>query len=679
MFWLIPGAAITVSDAYLWLDRLRDGLRNLVPSHNLFSESWDSIRSVVEPLLPWIVLGLAAGALLYFHRRQPRGREVATVAAAPVSATLTKAAGSLRTTRERSELAAALRSCRRAFLYVGLFSGVSNTLMLTGAIFMLEVYDRVLPSRSVPTLVGLAVLAAVLFAAQGVLDFIRTRILVRIGAALDETVNGRVFSVIARLPLMTGGQGDGLQPLRDLDSVRSFLAGAGPIAFFDLPWLPFYLMVIFAFHPLLGTTALLGAIVLIALTILTEFLTRDPISSATKISASRIVTAETSRRNAEVIAAMGMSRHLGERWKEINATYIDKQRAVNDITAGFGAVSKILRLMLQSAMLGIGAWLVLQGQATAGIIIAGSILAGRALAPVDLAIAHWKGFASARQSWRRLSKLLDLVPPQGNPMTLPMPTSRLAVEGVSIMAPGRRKILVQDVSFALKAGTGVMIIGPSAAGKSALARTLVGAWQPAAGRVRLDGADLKQWAADELGRHIGYLPQDVELFAGTVAENIARFEPQADPEAVIEAARAAGVHDLIVNLQDGYETEIGEQGMALSGGQRQRIALARALYRNPFLVVLDEPNSNLDTEGETALAHAIFGVRRRGGIAVMITHRPSVLACVDFVLVMNQGRSQVFGPKEEVLTKLFPKLQSVDPSPGRLTPTETKRTGTRTE
>ena len=360
----------------------------------------------------------------------------------------------------------------------------------------------------------------------------------------------------------------------------------------------------------------------------------------------------------------------GTSGKEINAAYIDRHRAVSDITSGFGATSKILRMTLQSAMLGLGAYLVIYQQATAGIIIAGSILASRALAPVDQAIAYWKGFVSARQSWARLAKLLDLVPAAGSPMSLPLPASTLTVEKVSIVAPGARKVVVQEVKFRLEAGNALMIIGPSASGKSSLARTLVGAWQPTVGRVRLDGADLTQWAPDELGRHIGYLPQDIELFAGTVAQNIARFEPNSDSALVIEAARAAGVHELIVDLRDGYETQLGEQGTALSGGQRQRIALARALYRNPFLVVLDEPNSNLDTEGEAALSQAIISIRQRGGIAVMVTHRPSLLACVDCILVMHQGRVQAFGPKQEVLGKLYPRLQSVDPSPGSMRPAE---------
>jgi PrtD family type I secretion system ABC transporter len=352
---------------------------------------------------------------------------------------------------------------------------------------------------------------------------------------------------------------------------------------------------------------------------------------------------------------MGMSSRLGARWQEVNREYMARQLAVSDVGGGFGALAKVLRLMLQSAMLGIGAYLVIHQQAIAGIIIAGSIISARALAPVDLAIAHWKGFVAARQSWQRLTKLLELLPAQDPPMALPSPKRMLTVQGVAIVPPGGQRALVQEVSFAIEAGHGLGIIGPSGSGKSTLARSLVGAWRPAAGRVRLDGADLQQWAPDKLGLHIGYLPQDIELFAGTVAENIARFEPDADPEAVIAAARAAGVHDLIVTLREGYETQIGEHGTALSAGQRQRIALARALYRDPFLVVLDEPNSNLDAEGETALTQAILGVRKRKGIVIVVAHRPSALAGVDYVLAMSQGRAQAFGPKDEILAKVLTK------------------------
>ncbi|MQW85606.1 type I secretion system permease/ATPase [Sinorhizobium saheli] len=552
------------------------------------------------------------------------------------------------------ELASALGSCKQALAGVAIFSGVSNILMLNGAIFMLQVYDRVLPSRSVPTLTGLAILAAILFVGQATIDLVRGRVMTRIGTELDEAVGGRVFAAMTRLPLMTGQQGEGLQPQRDLDGIRTFLSGPGLNALFELPWLPFYLAIIWSFHAILGITAICGAIVLVILTAATEALTRRPSSAAVSTGIRRNSLAEASRRNAEVLAAMAMAGPLHDRWWNASRECLAQQQRVSDVAGGLGSASRALRLMLQSAMLGVGAWLVIHGEATAGIIIAGSILAGRALAPVDLAIAHWRNFVAARQSWRRLSQLLAHLPQEAQPMALPAPRSSLAVDRVAIGAPGTQRILVQGIEFSLGAGTGLGIIGPSGSGKSSLARALVGAWRPLAGRVKLDGAALDQWSPDQLGRHIGYLPQDVELFSGTVAENIARFDPEATATAVVAAARAAGVHDLIVSLPNGYETQIGEGGAALSAGQRQRIALARALYGNPFLVVLDEPNSNLDVEGETALAEAIRGIKARHGIVVVVAHRPNILAALDLLLAIKDGQMHMFGPRERVLAKLFP-------------------------
>jgi ATP-binding cassette subfamily C protein PrsD len=563
----------------------------------------------------------------------------------------------------RSELAAALAACRGAFVGIGLFSGMINILMLTGSFFMLEIYDRVLPSRSVPTLVGLAILAGALFAFQGVVDLIRARLLVRIGASLDDALHARVFDTIVRLPLKTGNRNDSLQSLRDLDAIRAFLSGLGPTALFDLPWMPLYLGICFAFHFWIGVTALVGAIILVALTLLTEILTREPTKAATAFAMARNGLAETSRRNAEVLVAMGMSGRMGKRWSDANQKYMASQRRASDVAGGLGSIVKVLRMMLQSAVLGVGAYLVIYQEATAGIIIAGSILSARALAPVDLAIANWRGFVVARQSWARLSKLLAALPAQTDPMALARPANSVVVENASVAPPGIQKIVVQDVSFALKSGNGLGIVGPSASGKSSLARMLVGVWPLVRGKVCLDGAALGQWGLEAVGRHIGYLPQDVELIAGTVAENIARFDPAAAANDIIAAARAAGVHELIVNLSAGYETEIGEQGAALSAGQQQRIALARALYGNPFLVVLDEPNSNLDSEGENALTQAILGVRARGGIVVVVAHRPTALAAVDQLLVMAQGRAQAFGPKDEILSKM---MRRDAPAPGSL-------------
>ena len=414
----------------------------------------------------------------------------------------------------RSELGDALRACRNAFIGVGLMSCVINLLYLTGSIFMLEVYDRVLPSRSVPTLVGLVILAGGLYVAQGILDLLRGRVLVRIGTSLDEALNARVFDTVVRLPLMVGGRNEGLQPLRDLDNVRSFLSSMGPGAFFDLPWLPFYLAICFAFHTMIGVTALVGAIILVTLTIITEFMSRAPAREAMGLAARRNDLAATSRRNAEVLVAMGMSGRLTKRWSEANEKYLAGNQRASDVAGGLGAIAKVLRMVLQSAVLAVGAYLVINQEATAGVIIAGSILSARALAPVDLAIAHWKGFVAARQSWHRLNKLLETLPAQAEQTLLQSPSKRLSVEAVSIVPPGDQRIIVQDVTFALEAGNGLGVIGPSGSGKSSLIRALVGVWQPVRGKVRLDGAALDQWSSDVLGRHIGYLPQDVELFAG---------------------------------------------------------------------------------------------------------------------------------------------------------------------
>jgi ATP-binding cassette subfamily C protein len=562
-------------------------------------------------------------------------------------------AGAAREDGAGADLSAALASCRGAFATVGMLSGVSNLLMLTGSIFMLQIYDRVLPSRSVPTLVALAMLAAFLFVFQGVIDLIRGRILIRIGASLDQALTTRVYDSVVRLPLATGKANDGLQPLRDLDSVRAFLAGPGPAAFFDLPWLPLYLAIIFAFHFLIGVTAAAGAAVLVALALLTEAFTRGPTRASAQHAAARLALAEASRRNAEALAAMGMHGRMAARWNAANARYMASQHAASDVAGGLGAISRILRLMLQSAVLAVGAYLVLLQEATAGIIIAASILAARALAPVDLAIANWRGFVAARHGWQRLGRLLAALPAPPAPLSLPPPRATVAVEALSGVPPGSQTVAVRDVAFSLQAGQGLAVIGPSAAGKSTLARVLVGAWQPARGTIRLDGAALDQWPPAMRGRHIGYLPQDVELFAGTIAENIARFDADATPAAIVAAAQAAGVHDLILLQPNGYDTQIGEHGAALSAGQRQRVALARALYGDPFLVVLDEPNSNLDAEGDAALTQAILDVRARGGIVIVIAHRPSAMAGIDLVLAMQHGRMIAFGPKDEVLPKVL--------------------------
>jgi PrtD family type I secretion system ABC transporter len=547
------------------------------------------------------------------------------------------------------DLAQALRRCRLAFVGVGLFSGMINILMLTAPLFMLQIYDRVLPSHSIPTLVGLAILAVGLFAIQGALDAVRGRVLLRIGTSINEDLSRRVFNAIIRPPLKMRCGGEGLQPMRDLDQIRSFLSSPGPSALFDLPWMPLYVGVCYLFHPWIGIAALCAAIVLIILTISSEVMTSGPAKAAVGYAAARNALLDSSRRNAEVLQAMGMGPQLAGRFEAANEEYLQNHSRATDRVVVLGSLSRVMRLALQSLVLGLGAYLVLNQEATAGIIIASSILVSRALAPVDMAIANWKNFVAARLARKRLNDLFRLMQKHKQPLALPKPCDSLVVESASANPPGHPRVVLQDIGFNLRSGDGLGIIGPSASGKSSLARLLVGVWQPLKGKVRVDGAALDQWSSEALGQHIGYLPQSVELFDGTVGDNISRFEKDSDAEAIIAAAKAAGVHKLIVSLPEGYETSIGEDGANLSAGQRQRVALARALYRDPFLVVLDEPNSNLDSEGEDALIASIQGVRARGGIVVVIAHRASALSALDLILVLNQGRQAAFGPKDQVL------------------------------
>ena len=550
---------------------------------------------------------------------------------------------------KRSELAETLWRYKSAFVGVVAFSALINLLMLTGPLFMLQVYDRVLPSRSVPTLVALMVLMGALYAFQATLEGTRARLLVRLGYQLDESLSQRLYNAVVRVPLRLKSRGDGSEHLQDIDHIRSFFSSGGPSALADLPWVPVYLAVCFLFHPLIGVAALVGGGALAVITICAEFFTRAPSKAAAHHHAKRNALLEASRRNAEVVRAMGMAPGLGMRWALSNTEHLSAQRRASDVSGGLGSLSRALRMLLQSLVLGLGAYLVIYQEATAGVIIASSILVSRTLAPVEIAVANWKPFVAARQSWTRLCTLLEAVPAEALPLTLPVPRHQLRVDNVSAVPPGERRLVLKGIDFGLTTGDGLGVIGPSASGKSSLARLLVGVWQPANGKVQLDGAALEQWSPDMLGPHIGYLPQDVELFSGTIAENIGRFDREINVEKVIAAAQAAGAHDLIVSLPQGYETQIGKSGSSLSAGQRQRVALARALFGDPFLVVLDEPNSNLDEEGERALTNAITGARRRGAIVVVIAHRPSALAAVDQVLVLSGGQQMRFGLKDEVL------------------------------
>ncbi len=555
----------------------------------------------------------------------------------------------------RSDILIALRTCRRALVATGLFSGVVNILMLTGSIFMLQVYDRVLASRSMPTLVALLLVVTMLYLFLAVLDLIRSRVLLRIGQRVDEQLHERIFQSVLLMPLQTGRKSDDLLPVRDLDQLRQFVTGPGPGIVFDLPWVPLYIGVVFLFHYWLGVAALCSIIVLTVLAFLNERLTIGPVKTAATTRTARNAIASAGQRNAEAIAAMGMAGNLNRLWARHHIDHLKATREAGDVASSVSSTTKAFRMFVQSGMLAIGAWLVIRQVATPGVMIASSIITSRALAPIEQAVGQWRNFTATRHAYARLSTILEKVRNREVATTLPPPERELSVEGVSVIPPGTTKPAAFDVSFSLQAGDGLGIIGPSAAGKSSLVRTIVGAWMAARGNIRFDGAAIAQWDQQALGRHIGYLPQDIELFDGTVAENIARFDPEKADAVVLEAARAAGVHDLILHLPDGYDTVIGEGGTNLSAGQRQRVGLARALYGNPFLVVLDEPNSNLDQEGEAALTQAIQSVRVRKGIAIVIAHRPSALNAVDKVMMMKEGRIAAFGPKEEVLEKVLTK------------------------
>jgi ATP-binding cassette subfamily C protein len=550
------------------------------------------------------------------------------------------------------DLAEALRECRRAFRSVALFSGMVNLLMLAGPLYMLQVYDRVLSSRSVPTLIALSIFLVGAYAFQGVLDLIRSRVVVRSAAVLDQRLALAVHSAVIRLSVASRHPGDGPQPVRDLDAIRGFLTGAGPIAIVDLPWVPVFLTICFLIHPWLGVASTIGAVTLFTMTLLTERASRAPAKALAQDAGRRSIMVEAQRRGGETIMAMGMAGALGQRWAGVNNRYIAATASLSDVAGGFGSASKVLRLLLQSVILGLGAYLVIRQEMTAGAMVAASIMMGRALAPIETAIANWRAFIGARQAITRLSEALTRAAPKREVTSLPRPARSLEVEHVVMVAPGGTKPVVANVRFALKAGQAVGIIGPSGAGKTSLVRALVGIWRPAKGCVRLDGAALDQWDLDQLGQHVGFISQTVELFDGTISENIARMNVKPDADAVLRAAKAAGAHELILRLPNGYDTPIGEGGEALSGGQRQRIALARALYGDPFLIVLDEPNSNLDNEGEMALRQAIANLKTRGAIVVLIAHRPSVLAVCDHILVLGNGEQKDFGSRDEIMQKM---------------------------
>ncbi|KAA3448796.1 type I secretion system permease/ATPase [Mesorhizobium sp. SARCC-RB16n] len=566
------------------------------------------------------------------------------------------------------DLRAAMLGCVPGLAGVGLFSAVMNILALTGSVYMLQVYDRVLPSQSVPTLVGFTIGMLGLYAVYGLLDFVRLRLLVRIGNRVHKNLQQKVFALSLSLPLIAGQDASRVQPLRDLDQLRGFLSGLGPTVIFDAPWIPFYLVVIYLLHPSLGMLATVGAIVVVLLTAVAEILGRGPVERASEALLAQRALADSGRRNAEVVHAMGLSGRLGRRWSEVNHAYLMHQERLSDIVGATGSLSRALRMALQSSVLGLGAYLVIGGEASPGVIIASSILLGRSLAPVDAAIANWRGFVAFRQSYFQLAAALAAFGGQNERMELPCPQAMLAIEDLTIAPPGQQKPTVVNVGFQLSGGAGMAIVGPSGSGKTTLVRALVGVWKPFHGTVRLDGASLDQWDSERLGAHIGYLPQDVELFDGTVADNISRFGGKGDARGVLAAARAAGIDNMIMRLPEGFQTRVGEGGTALSAGQRQLVGLARALYGEPFLVVLDEPNSNLDVDGDAALAGAILAVRRRGGIVIVVAHRPSALTNIDTVLVMSNGKLHSFGSREEVLANVIRPFPPAAERPGSVVP-----------
>ncbi len=534
------------------------------------------------------------------------------------------------------------------FLFV--VSGLINILALTGSFYMLQVYDRALTSGSLQTLAALSALAIGLYLFQGGFDVIRSQVLIRVGARLDQKIAPIAHRVAIDMPRFGFSSAEALERGRDVDTLRGFLGSQGPAALFDLPWIPLYLAFVYFLHPWLGALVIAGAFVLTMLTILSEVMTRQLNGATRQAAIARGAVADSNARNAEVLKAMGFAHRAVDRFNRANREHLALQTRSNDLGGTMAAVSRVLRMILQSATLGLGAYLTIKGELSAGAIIAASVASTRALAPVDQAIANWKSFVAARTSFQRLRDTVVALSQAVEPMELPDPAQQLKVDKITVAAPGSGQILLSEVSFELTAGTALGIIGPSGGGKTSLVRALTGIWPPLRGAVRLDGAELGQWPEASLGRHVGYLPQEVSLLDATVEENICRLRPDADAFDIVAAAMAAGIHEMILRLPEGYKTQLGPQGASLSAGQRQRIGLARALYGNPFLVIMDEPNSNLDGEGEAALKAAIEGVKARGGIAIIVAHRPSVLGAVDLVGVVQNGKLAGFGPRNEILT-----------------------------
>jgi len=546
------------------------------------------------------------------------------------------------------------REYRGIGLYLFTISGFINMLALTGAFYMLQIYDRALSSGSVPTLLALSALAIGLYLFQGLFDIIRSQVLVRIGARLDRKFAPIAHKVAIDMPRFGFSTSESLERGRDVDTIRGFLGSQAPMAIFDLPWVPLFLIFVYLLHPLLGALTLGGAVVLTLLTVLNELMSRKLSNATQQAIVNRNMVADSNARHADILKAMGFAGRAINRYDAANREHLSLQTRTSDISGTLGAISRVLRMLLQSALLGLGAYLTIMGDLSAGAIIASSVAATRALAPIDLAITNWKNVVMARGAMRRLRETVIAMDESQERIELPAPARSLSVDKITVAAPTSGRVLLTEVGLELEAGQALGIIGPSAGGKTTLAKTLVGIWSPIRGSVRLDGAEIGQWREDVLGNHVGYLPQEVGLLDATIWENISRFADKRDGKKIVAAAMAAGVHDMIVHLEDGYDTRVGSQTGTLSAGQRQRIGLARALYDDPFLVVMDEPNSNLDADGEVALTRAIEGIKLRGGIAVIIAHRPSALVTVDFVAVIQNGRMTNFGKKDDVLPQVRP-------------------------
>lgn len=549
------------------------------------------------------------------------------------------------------ELAGALKSIRQYFMYAGLFSAAVNILMLVPIMYMLQVYDRVVASGSLSTLTMLTLLMVFLTLAMGGFEWVRSMILISASNRIEQQLRSRVFDATFKSALFSGNGGNN-QPLNDLSSLRQFMTGNGLFAFFDAPWFPIYVGVMFLFHPWFGVVAILSGIVMVALAWANEVVTTRKLKDANTKATTLSAQVSGSLRNAEVIAAMGMIGDIRQRQEKQSDEVLVLQTEASQSGGAISSISKTFRMVVQSLILGLGALLALQNEISPGMMIAGSLLLGRALAPIDMLVGTWKGFSLARAQYERLGQLLENIPPERDTMSLPAPQGQLSLEQVSVVPPGSRIPVVKGVSLDLAAGEALGIVGPSASGKSSLARAVLGIWPAVAGKVRLDGADIAGWDRTELGPHVGYLPQDIELFDGSISENIARFG-EIDPEKIVAAARLAGVHELILRLPQGYDTVIGSAGGALSGGQRQRIGLARAVYGSPRLLVLDEPNSNLDDQGERELVQAILRIKQQGCTIIVISHRTMVLHSMDKLLVMKDGAAVAFGPREQVLASLM--------------------------